>query len=168
MKVAKYGVLVALSLILSYVESLIPIPVPIPGIKLGLANLVTIIAFYLEGRKCGWIVSLTRICLSALLFGNLYSFAFSVAGGILSLIVMTVLLSSEKFSMTAISCAGGVAHNIGQIIAAAVMMKAGLVLLHIPYLMIGGIISGIIIGIIGSMIIGRIKKAGVKGYENEN
>ena len=166
MKAAKYGVMVALAMILSYVESLISLPVPIPGIKIGLANLVTVAALSLEGKGAAWAVSITRICLSALLFGNLYSFVFSAAGGILSLIVMTVLSDTKKFSMTAVSCAGGVAHNLGQITAAAIIMKAAIVLAHIPLLVIGGIISGIIIGIIGSMIIGRIKKAGVKGYEN--
>ena len=166
MKTARYGVLTALALILGYVESLIPLPIPIPGIKLGIANLVTIVSFYLVGERGAWLISIARICLSALLFGNLYSFMFSMAGGICSLLFMTLTKRTGKFSMTAVSCVGAVAHNIGQIITAAIVMKAGLILSYIPLLIIGGVVSGLIIGLLGSLIINKIKKAGVKGYEN--
>jgi len=167
MKIAKLGVIVALSMILGYVESMLPLPIPIPGIKLGLANLVTIVSFYLIGLRESWLIAMVRICLLSILFGSFYSWIFSMAGGICSLLFMSLALKCKIFSMTAVSCVGGVAHNVGQIVAAAILMNAGLILMYIPLLIIGGVVSGIIIGLIGSLIIGRIKKAGVKGYEYE-
>ena len=163
-KVAQYGVLTALALMAGYVETLIPLPVPVPGIKLGIANSVTIVCFYLYGRKCAWTVSLLRIFLSALLFGNVYSLAFSLSGGVLSLIAMTLAYRTGLFSVTGVSMLGGVTHNIGQIAAAAVILKAALIMGYIPVLTAGGIVSGMIIGLISYMLIRRIKN-GVYDHE---
>ena len=113
-KVANYGVLVTLALVASYVETLIPISLGVPGAKIGLANLITIVALFLMGWKDAFAISIIRIVLAGFLFGNLFAIFYSLAGAILSLLIM-MLLKKLEFGTVAVSCAGGVAHNIGQI-----------------------------------------------------
>ena len=160
-RAAAYGMLTALAMIFSYVEALIPVPVPVPGIKLGIANLVTVVCFYMYGIPTAAAVSLTRITLSALLFGNLFSFAFSMAGGLASLLAMSIGLRSGVFKTTGISILGGTAHNIGQICAAALLLETKYILSWLPALLAGGVVSGTVIGIVSALILERIKKAGV-------
>ena len=163
--IALFGIMVALSMLLSYVETLIPMPIPIPGIKLGLANLVTVIVFQLIGVKEAWLIAIARILLNSLLFGNLYALAFSLAGGVLSLLFMAGAMRTGWFSVLGVSITGGVMHNIGQIAAAAVLLQAAAVLSYIPALIIGGVISGALIGLAAFLILNRIKKTGVDQHE---
>ena len=121
-KIALGGILTALAMIFSYIESLIPIPLPVPGVKLGIANIAIISVLYLLGSGQALLVNLLRITLTAVLFGNFNSFLFSMAGGMLSLLVMVILKKSGHFSIVGVSVAGGVFHNVGQI-TAAVFLK---------------------------------------------
>ena len=121
-RVAFFGVFVALALIFSYVESLIPIQIGIPGVKLGLANLIIVIALYKMSLKEAYLLSVTRVVLSGFIFGNLFSILYSLAGGLLSLSVMALLKKHGDFSVIGISIAGGVSHNIGQLAIAIVVV----------------------------------------------
>jgi heptaprenyl diphosphate synthase len=155
-KTAFLGMFVALALIASYVESLIPIYFGAPGIKLGLANLVTVVVLYQSGLKEGAIVSFLRILLAGFLFGNVFSILYSLAGGVLSLLVMYSLKKSEKFSILGVSVAGGITHNIGQMIVAVFLMENGKIAFYFPILMIAGVITGLLIGIASREVQKRI------------
>ena len=128
-KVANYGVLVTLALVASYVETLIPISLGVPGAKIGLANLITIVALFLMGWKDAFAISIIRIVLAGFLFGNLFAIFYSLAGALLSLLIM-MLLKKLEFGTVAVSCAGGVAHNIGQISFAALLVENSRLLLE--------------------------------------
>ena len=122
-KAAYFGVFTALALIFSYVELLIPIQFGVPGMKLGLANLVIVIFLYKRNAKEAMLLSVVRILLAGLMFSNLFSILYSLAGGILSLIVMAVLKKLETFSVIGVSIAGGIAHNMGQLVIAMVVVE---------------------------------------------
>lgn len=155
-KVANYGVLVTLALVASYVETLIPISLGVPGAKIGLANLITIVALFLMGWKDAFAISIIRIVLAGFLFGNLFAIFYSLAGAILSLLIM-MLLKKLEFGTVAVSCAGGVAHNIGQISFAALLVENSRLFYYLPVLLIAGVLAGIVIGIIGGELIKRLK-----------
>lgn len=157
-KVAYFGVFVALALIFSYVEALIPIPLGIPGVKLGLANLMTVITLYKMGGKEAFVLSLLRITLSGFLFGSMFGIVYSFAGGLLSLCVMALLKQTQKFSIIGVSMAGGVSHNIGQLIMAIIVLESISIVYYVPVLIISGMLTGIIIGIISSETLKRIKR----------
>ena len=131
-RVAKCGLLIALAMVFSYVEVLIPFNFGIPGIKLGLANLIVVVGFYSMKTTDVIAVSLVRIFLSGLLFGNLMSILYSLSGGILSIIVMLLLKRLHKFSIVGVSIAGGVFHNIGQIIVAMLILENFAVAVYLP------------------------------------
>ncbi|MBR5336851.1 MAG: Gx transporter family protein [Lachnospiraceae bacterium] len=157
-KIAYYGLLVALAFIFSYVESLFPINFGIPGIKLGLANLVVIVALYIFGIKEAIAVSLIRIVLSGLTFSSIAAMAYSLAGGILSLAVMIIAKRLNKLSAMGVSVLGGVFHNVGQILVAIVVLETGSLIYYLPVLIISGLIAGIIIGILAAEVIKRLPK----------
>ena len=120
---AFYGVLASLALIASYVESLVPLPVPVPGIRLGLANAVVLAVLELFGFREAFLVSVVRILLSGFLFGNLSSIFYSLGGGLLSLLLMNLLYKKGSFGTLGISMAGGVAHNFGQLLVASLAVQ---------------------------------------------
>lgn len=122
-KVAIFGVFTALALIFSYVELLIPINFGIPGAKLGLANLMTVLVLYKMGIKEALALSVTRIILSGFMFGNLFGILYSLSGGLLSFLVMVLLKKSNRFSVAGVSIGGGTAHNIGQLLVAMVVVQ---------------------------------------------
>lgn len=155
--VAKLGVLVALAMIFSYVELLIPFSVGIAGVKLGLANLVVVIGLYILSATEVFLVSMVRIFLMALLFGNGASILYSLAGGILSFLVMLIAKKFSGLSIVGISILGAVFHNIGQIMAAAWMLGTMKILSYLPVLLIAGIVTGMAIGIVAGQILNRIK-----------
>jgi len=157
-KISRYGLLIALAFILSYVEALIPPPVPIPGIKLGLANLVVLAGLYAMGVKEAFVLSFIRIILVGLTFGNMSTMLFSLAGGILSWLVLALLKQVKGFSQVGVSVAGGVSHNIGQIITAIFVTENINIIYYLPFLLLSGLITGAVIGVLGAMIIKRIKK----------
>lgn len=155
--VALYGMLVALAFIFSYVEAMVPVPLPIPGIKLGLANLVTIAGLYTVGIPGAAVVSLIRILLMGFTFGNVFSMAYSMAGGIFSLVVMAAAVKSGWFSKVGVSITGGIFHNVGQLCAAAWVTKTMGVFTYLPVLLVAGVAAGAVIGLLGGMVVERIE-----------
>lgn len=155
-KVAYFGVFTALALIFSYVESLIPISIGIPGVKLGLANLIIVIALYKLPLKQVYLLSVTRVLLSGFLFGNYFSIIYSLAGGLLSLTVMALLKRKGGFSITGISIAGGVFHNLGQLLVAMLVVETYQVSYYFPVLLVAGLATGFLIGIIAREMLKRL------------
>lgn len=156
-KVAYFGVFTALALIFSYVESLIPIQLGIPGVKLGLANLIIVIALYKMSIKEAYILSVVRIVLAGFMFGNLFAILYSLSGGILSLTIMCILKKTDKFSIYGVSMAGGVFHNIGQLLMAAIVLESVSIGYYFPVLLISGLMTGFVIGVIANEMIKRLK-----------
>ena len=150
--------LIAVAMILSYVESMIPAFVAVPGVKVGLSNIATVFALYALGWPYAICVSVVRVFLSALLFGNFVSLIYSLSGAALALGVMILLKRLDKFSSIGISVAGGVCHNAGQIIAACIVMETAAIAVYIIPLIISGTIAGVVIGLIAGNLVERIKK----------
>lgn len=159
-KVAYWGVFTALALIFSFVESLVPIHFGIPGVKLGLANLVVITVLYQTGWRDALLISVVRIILAGFLFGNMFSIIYSLAGGVLSLLVMILLKKYCGFSMIGVSVAGGVSHNIGQLLLAMAVVETVSIGYYLPVLLIAGVITGFVIGMIASEVVKRIRNIG--------
>ena len=157
-RIARYGLLIALALILSYVESLLPVFVAVPGVKMGLPNIVIMFALYSLGVKDAAIISQIRVVLAGALFGSVFSMLYSAAGAVLSLAVMAVLLKTKRFSPVGVSVAGGVAHNAGQIIVAILVTETAQLIYYLPVLCISGIAAGILIGVVSGIIINRLQK----------
>lgn len=158
-KVALYGVLIALAMVLSYVDMLIPLPVGIPGVKPGLANLVVFLALYTMTAREALLISMVRILLVSITFGNGSAFLYSMAGGILSFLVMCIFQKKDFFLPAGVSIAGGIAHNVGQLLMAAVILENGAVFTYFPVLLAAGCITGGIIGFLGEQIRKRIIRA---------
>lgn len=156
-KIATYGLLVALAFILSYVETLFPLPVPIPGIKLGLANLVVLIALYNMGVKEAFTLSIIRILMVGLSFGNPSMMLFSLGGGLFSWLMMVLFKKSKLFSLVGVSIIGGISHNFGQIVVSILIVENINIIYYLPILLITGVIAGMLIGILGAMIVKRLK-----------
>ena len=157
-KIAYLGLLIALAFVFSYIEFLIPVNLGIPGAKLGLANLVIIVALYTINERDAFVLSMIRIVLVGFTFANLASMLYSLAGGILSFFTMVLAKRSKKFSMTGISVIGGIFHNVGQIIIAICVVKTASLVYYLPVLMVAGIVAGVAIGILGAMVTKRIKR----------
>ena len=157
-KVAYFGVFTALALIFSYVESIIPINFGIPGVKLGLANLIVVIALYRMSIRETYILSVVRIVLTGFMFGNLFAILYSLAGGMLSLTTMCILKKTDKFSVYGVSMAGGVFHNIGQLIMAAIVLESVSIGYYFPVLLISGLVTGFVIGVVSHEMMNRLKK----------
>ena len=157
-KTAYFGVYIALALVLSYVEALIPISFGVPGIKLGLANLIIVIALYKSERAYNaLIISVIRIILSGFMFGNMFAIIYSMAGGVLSFIVMAFLKKRNSFSIMGVSIAGGVFHNLGQLIIAMIVVESYKIGFYFPVLLVAGLVTGAIIGIVAEEVLKRIK-----------
>ena len=150
--------LIAVAMILSYIESLVPAFVAVPGVKVGLSNIATVFALYALGWQYAICVSVVRVFLSALLFGNFVSLIYSLSGAALALLVMILLKKVDCFSSIGISVAGGVCHNIGQVIAACVVMETAAISLYIIPLLLSGTIAGVVIGLIAGNLVERVKK----------
>lgn len=155
-KAAYFGVFTALALIFSYVETLIPIHFGIPGIKLGLANLLIVVFLYKRNAKEALLLSVVRIILSGFMFANLFSILYSLAGGILSLAVMGFLKKKDSFSVIGVSIAGGVAHNTGQLIVAMLVVETYRVGYYFPVLLIAGVVTGMVIGLVANEVLKRL------------
>lgn len=156
-KVAMLGLTIALAMIMSYIEALVPLSFAVPGIKMGLANIVIIFVLYKIGTKEAILVSLIRVILVSLLFSNVMAMAYSIAGAVLSLSVMWLLKKTDKFSFVGVSIAGGIMHNVGQIIMAVILLGTQQIALYLPVLMITGTATGVVIGIVSGLVINRFK-----------
>lgn len=157
-KLTFLSVCVALAMILSYIESLIPPLVAVPGIKIGLANSVSLFILYAYGAREAACVSIIRVCLSAMLFGSSVSFIYSLSGAVLSLVGMIVLKRIPIFTILAVSVSGAVLHNAAQIICACLIMENASVAYYLPVLIISGTIAGIAIGTVSALLLKRLEK----------
>lgn len=157
-KIALCGVLTALAMIFSYIESVIPVPIPVPGIKLGVANIAVITILYVLGVKEAIVINLLRIVLTSLLFGNVNSFLFSISGAALSLTIMIIMKKLDFFSCISVSVCGGVMHNIGQIIAAVFIMGSEAIVFYLPVLIVSGVFTGVVIGVVSGIVAKHVRK----------
>lgn len=163
-KLTLIGLLAALAIVLSYVEMLLPpIYAAIPGIKLGLANVVSVILLYTLSVKETALVTLVRVLTVALIFGNFMTLAYSIAGAVLSITVMALLKKTNLFSTVGVSIAGGVCHNLGQILIAILITSTAQIGYYMIFLCISGILSGALIGVVGALIIKYTKN--FKGWQ---
>ena len=166
-KTAVYGVLAALALALSYLESQLPAFFPIPGMKLGLTNIIVVLALYKTGGKSAMAMNVLRIVMASVLFGGPSALMYSLAGGMLSTAVMIILKRTGAFRVVTVSIAGGVAHNIGQIIVAVLVTNTVSVAWYLALLWFTGMASGALIGIIGSELIRRLPDSLFEGKKKE-
>ena len=148
--------LTALALIFSYIEYLIPFNFGAPGIKLGLANIVVVVCIYKMPAKFALMINAARICLSALLFGSIFSAVYALAGGLVSLAVMLILKKTDLFSVIGVSMAGGAAHNMAQLCAAMLLMQTKGIIAYGPVLLLCGMATGIINGLITTLVLKAI------------
>lgn len=155
-KLVTLALLTAAAMILSYLEALLP-SVAVPGVKMGLANIAVVFTLYKLGWREAAAVSLVRVALVSLLFGNLAALAYSLAGAALSLAVMGLLKRAGIFSAVGVSVAGGVAHNAGQILMAMWMLETKELAYYLPVLAAAGTVSGILIGLCGGLLVKRIR-----------
>ena len=157
-KVAFLGMCIALSMILSFVESQIPPLMAVPGVKMGLPNIVMVFMLYKIGAKDTAIVSILRVILVGILFGTPLSMIYSLVGAALSLIGMILLKKTNLFAHVTVSVAGGILHNIAQIATACIVMETAQIAYYLPVLLISGTIAGILIGLTAAMILKRLDK----------
>lgn len=157
-RIAVSAMFAALALIFSYIEAILPLSTGIPGVKLGIANLVVILALYNMNFRYAMGINVIRILVAGLLFNGLFGALYSLAGGVVSLTVMWLLKRTGLFSMTGVSMAGGVAHNMGQLLVASALVSNLKMFVYLPVLMFSGIAAGILIGITASVINERVPK----------
>ncbi len=158
-KIAFLGLCTALALILAYAEVMMqPLFPSIPGIKMGLPNVIIVFLLYRQGPAFTAGVSLARILLVSILFGNAMTFLYSLAGAVLSLLVMILLRRFNLMSAVGVSVAGGVTHNLGQILMAMVLLETAELGYYMVVLTVTGIIAGILVGLCGSFLIKKIPK----------
>ena len=156
-KTAFMGVFLALAMICSYIEMLIPFDFGIPGVKLGLTNIVVVLMLYSIGTKEAFCVSVIRIFIVGILY--------SLGGGILSFLVMALLKKGNHLGCISVSVAGGIAHNIGQILIAALVVSSHYVLYYFPVLLIAGLLTGFLIGLLAQELIVRLRFLTEKYHE---
>lgn len=147
-KVAYYGIFAALAILMGYVETIVPVPLPVPGIKLGLSNVIVLLVLYVMGTKEAFYISVIRVFISALLFRGFLGFWYSMAGAFLSYIVMALAMKSGKMSTIGVSVLGGIFHNLGQIAVACIILGRTVVVYLIPVLMVSGVATGFAIGVV--------------------
>ena len=152
-KIALRGMLVAVAFVLSWVEAQFPPLMAVPGVKLGLTNLVVLVALYRLSIKDALVLNVIRILLAGLTFGNVFSMVYSLAGGILSVLVMILLKLTKKFSIVSVSVAGGVFHNVGQVLVAMVVLASDGVFYYMAALWISGVVAGAVIGVLGAQLV---------------
>ena len=156
--IAKTGMLVAVAFVLSYVESMLPLNFGVPGMKVGLSNIVVLFSIFNLNPLTAFCIAIVRIVLSGITFGSLSGLLYSLSGGILSFIVMLLLKKTKKFSVYGVSVAGGVSHNIGQILVAIVVLNNKLIMYYLPFLLIAGVVAGIATGMLGGILIKRFRE----------
>ena len=158
-KLTVLGICTAAAMILSYIEFLLPpLYSAVPGIKIGLANIIIVFLLYKLGAWEACLVSFVRICLCALLFGSALTLMYSAAGALLSISVMILLKKCSLFSTVGVSIAGGVFHNLGQIVLASIILSTKEIAYYMIALAVSGIIAGVFVGIVGALMLRYIKK----------
>lgn len=157
-KIAMRSLLVALALVFSWIEAHIPASFMVPGMKLGLTNLVVLVALYKLSAKDAFILNVIRIVIVGITFGNAFSMIYSLAGAMTSFIVMYVLKRFTSLNVVAVSIAGGIFHNVGQIIIAMFVLESVMLVYYLPFLWASGIVAGAVIGIVSGLVIKRLPK----------
>ena len=157
-RIAYCGLFAALAILMGYVELLIPMPIPIPGVKLGLANVIIVIMLYFMDAKSAFFVSLIRVLLSGLLFAGFAGLLYSLSGAMLSFAVMVLLKRTERFSIVGVAVAGGIFHNVGQIVVAALVVENVRMAYYLPFLLVSGVVTGIVIGIVAQTALKYLKR----------
>lgn len=147
-KIAYYGIFATLAILMGYIEMLIPIVIAVPGIKLGLANVIVLIVLYFMDVKSAFFVSMIRIFITGLLFAGFAGLLYSLAGAGLSFLVMVLMKKMKVFSMIGVSAAGGISHNMGQIFIAALVVNNMKLLYYLPILLVSGIVTGVVTGVV--------------------
>lgn len=155
-KLALMGLLTALAMIFSYIEAILPISLGIPGVKLGIANLVIVFALYRLKPSEAFLINMVRIILINFMFGNLSMMIYSLSGGILSFVVMVLLKKSGWCSIYGVSVAGGVFHNVGQLITAMLALETASLIYYGPVLLVSGLVTGFVIAVIAGETLKRI------------
>ena len=160
-EIAMCGLFIAVALIFSYVESILPLPMPVPGFKLGFANIAVIAVLYMYGVRDAFFVNIIRIVLAAVLFGhgNVQQFFFSLAGGMASLGVMALLKRFDKFSVIGVSAVGGVVHNIAQVIIAILILSSVAIGYLLPVFIVIGVVTGVICGVAAKAFLRHVSRA---------
>lgn len=147
-----------MAILMGYVEMLIPLPLLVPGMKLGLANVIIVIVLYHMDAKSAFFISLVRVLMSGLLFQGFAGLLYSLAGALLSLAVMVLLKKTGKVSITGVSVMGGVFHNIGQIIVAAAVVENIKMAYYLPFLLVTGVVTGFVIGAVARLALGYVQR----------
>lgn len=155
--VAVMGLFTAIAIIFGYVESQIPVLFSVPGIKLGLANLSVLYILMRFRFRDACAVSAIRIVVVGFMFGNAFSILYSLAGASLSLVVMALLLRFTKASVYGVSMAGGITHNLAQLIVASLIVENAKVFYYLPVLVISGIVTGLLIGFLTGETLKRVR-----------
>lgn len=156
-KITSLAMLLSLGLILSYLESMLPLNFSVPGIKIGLANMVTMFVLYNYGVKDSAIILLLRVVLSGLIFSGLNTILFGIVGGAFCIAAMSLTKKLNYFSVIGVSVLGAVFHNIGQLVAAFIVMQNSNIIYYLPFLSIAGVVSGFLIGYISAFLIKRFQ-----------
>lgn len=151
--VATFGILAALALVCGYVEAVVPLPVPVPGVKLGLGNVVVLFALAAFGLRAGFAVMLVKVVACALLFGNPTLFVYSLAGGLVSFAAMALALHVRALSIVGVSMVGGVGHMLGQLAVVAAVLAPRVALAYLPVLLVAGLAAGLLTGYVCRLMI---------------
>lgn len=157
-KIAYYGLFASLAILMGYVELLIPLPLLIPGMKLGLANVIIVIVMYFLDSKAAFFISLIRVLLSGLLFAGFAGLLYSLAGALFSFVIMAALKKTGGFSIISVSIMGGIFHNIGQIIVAALVVENIKLMYYLPFLLVFGVMTGAVIGVVARTALGYLNR----------
>ena len=158
-KTAYLGLLTAVAILFGYIETLLPFSFGIPGIKLGLTNIVTVLVLYLFNWRSACVVMLARVLVVGFLFGNAYGILYSLSGAVLSLFGMCLVMHCKEISMVGVSITGGILHNIGQLLVAALVVKELRLSYYAPILIIAGTLTGLLIGMIAALVYKHIAHA---------
>lgn len=157
-KITEFGLLLTVSLIFSYVETLVPIIIAVPGIKLGLANMITILILYRAGGKEAVFFMTLRVVMAGFLFSGMSGIIFGLTGGILSIVIMKLLMNKNAFSVLGVSIAGAIFHNAGQILVAMFIMENVNVLYYFAVLLMSGAVGGLAVGYLSYLLMKQYNK----------
>lgn len=152
-QITQLGLLLSVSLVLGYLESLLPVMVAVPGVKLGIANIVTMLVLYRMGGKQAFFIMLLRVVIAGFLYSGVAGIVYGLMGGVCCIAVMVCLKHIPVFSMLGVSMAGAVFHNVGQIIAAMLVMENTGIVYYLPVLCISGVLSGLGVGFLSHLLI---------------
>ena len=157
-QITKLGMFLSIALVLSYFESLLPVMIAVPGIKIGLANIITMLLLYCTNFQKTFCFMVARVILSGFLFSGVSGIVYSFVGGLFCICAMCIIKKSSLFSMIGVSMTGAIFHNIGQIVVAIFIMENAHILYYLPVLCVSGMVSGLVVGYLTYFILKRYNK----------